>query len=738
MVGKTFIYSTMQRLSARKMCRCMIALFILSISMIQPLHASVSVDLTPQEIAFLQQHSRFRAHVEHDYSPFIYVENGEAHGFTVEFTNLLAKRLGITIDYVVDESWDDALVNLKNRQIDLVVAMVNNAQRQQYTCFTEPVLINYTGLATRKNDLFGNTLDEFDGRRVAVVDGYWHLSVLQQYYPQIIPVTYPDNIACLEALANKDVDAVLSTNPVLAYQIRNRFMVGLQTKPLLASNYFHSTDECYGVRIDYPLLASALQKAIDSVAEEELNALRRRWLIDAVETKGLLVLSEKERQHLMKMKELRLCVDPAWMPLEGIDNNGKHTGLSADYFAKLQQLLPVPIRLVPTANWQETLDKAKNGECDLVSLITKTEERGKYLNFTKPYLNLPVVIATREDEIFIENIQQVADKRFGGTKGYSVTELFRQQYPAIELIETDNVASGIQMVHRGEIYGFIGSVATLGQEIRDQGLDDVKISGRVDISHNLRVGVRKDDPLLLNIMERAVVTMGGDEGKRLYNKWLPVSYRPGVDLRFVLLAVLFAGIVIVLMVMRNRRLTQLNQKLTDAHLQLEEKSRELEFLSITDRLTGLYNRFKIDKTVSYEWARVQRYEQSLSLIMLDLDHFKSVNDNFGHQQGDVVLCAVAECLRTRVRQADVVGRWGGEEFMIVCPATSLSEAQVLAEALRAEIEQIDLTPIPVQTASFGVATFHDGDDSSDTLRRADKALYRAKELGRNRVVTENE
>lgn len=713
-----------------------LVLVTLLVALAQPLQAADTVDLTAQELSFLQQHPSFRAHVEQDYRPFIYVDKGEAHGFTVDLTNIIAKRLGIKINYVIDESWEEALINLKNHHIDMVIAMVNSEQRRGFAHFTKPILVTHTGIATRKDEPIGKTINDFNGRQVAVVDGYWHLAVLQQHYPQIIPVKYTDHIECLEALATGEVDAVISTNPVLDYQIRSNFMLGLQTMPLLNLNHFSSTKESYGVRRDFPFLVSALQKGFDSITEKELNELRQRWLIQDITKSGSMVLNEQERQHLLNMQELRLCIDPAWMPMEGIDHQGSHVGLSADYFAQLQRLLPIPIRLLPTTSWLETLDKAKKGECDLISLITQTEERDSFLNFTRHYLSLPVVVATRDKEIFIENMQQLVGRRIGSTKGYSVTERFRHKYPTIDLIEVDNVATGVKMVHLGEIYGFIGSVAAIGQEIRDQGFNDVKISGQVDIKHKLRVGVRKDDPLLLSIMNKAIATLNSGEGRRLYNKWMPVSYQHGISRKLVLTITLAGIVLIILMLMRNRRLTYLNKQINDAHHLLEEKSRELELLSTTDRLTGLYNRFKIDETFNYEWARVQRYEQSLSLIMLDLDYFKAVNDNHGHQQGDRVLCAIAESLQHRVRESDIVGRWGGEEFMIICPATSLSEAQILAEDLRIEIENIDLSPLPHQTASFGVATVLATDSQGDSFRRVDEALYRAKELGRNRVEVE--
>lgn len=694
--------------------------------------------LTAAERAFLQTHPVLKVHAERDYHPFVYVKNGEARGFTIDLTNILARRLGVELEYVTDQNWEEAITGLKHREIDIVLNMIDTPSRRAFACFTEPFLTTYTGLATRKNGPGAKSLESLHGHRVGVVRGYWYEDILAQYYPQIEVVAFPEHISCLEALAAGAVDAVMSSNPVLTYQIRQHYMLGLEARPILGAKHFRSIEEGYGVRKDMPLLASVLQKALDSIPDESMNELRRRWQVDDVAEPGFLSLSGEERRHLEALGEVRLCIDPNWMPLEGIDPQGHYTGLSSDYFALLQGQVPVPIRLLPTASWSETLQKAESGDCDLLSLLSPTPERRKFLNFTRPYLHLPIVVATRSEEMFIEDIRQLSGLRIGSARGYAVTAEFSKRYPAIELVETKTVAEGIRMVNRGELYGFIGTVAAIGEAIRALGLDDVKIAGQINMTLELGIGVRKGDPLLYDIMDRAIVALGPGEGQRLYNRWVAVSYRQGVNFWVVFLSGIGAIVLLAGFVWRNRHLAQLHRELLQAHQQLEEKSQELKRLSVTDSLTGLYNRRKIETDFVHERQRMQRYPGPLSVVLLDIDHFKRVNDTFGHQAGDRVLCGIAETLRHRVRTSDMAGRWGGEEFMLVLPQTTLAEAAALAEDLRREINTLDFSPIPPQSASFGVATVEDGDDRAGVFRRADRALYHAKDCGRNMVVTQDE
>lgn len=187
---------------------------------------------------------------------------------------------------------------------------------------------------------------------------------------------------------------------------------------------------------------------------------------------------------------------------------------------------------------------------------------------------------------------------------------------------------------------------------------------------------------------------------------------------------------------RTAELGTARDKLEEAVRELGEKNMALEVLSRTDRLTGISNRRKLEEALQTEILRARRYGKPFSVIMLDVDHFKDINDAFGHHAGDTVLSSIAGKLATRARETDVVGRWGGEEFLIVCPESSLKVATALAERLREEFSEGTFPEAGRVTSSFGVASFRTGDDMDSLILRADVALYQAKDKGRNRVQTE--
>lgn len=162
---------------------------------------------------------------------------------------------------------------------------------------------------------------------------------------------------------------------------------------------------------------------------------------------------------------------------------------------------------------------------------------------------------------------------------------------------------------------------------------------------------------------------------------------------------------------------------------------EIERIASIDQLTGLYNRHKFEELFGIEAERSRRFSLPLSLILIDIDHFKQVNDIYGHDIGDDVLKRFADIIQENIRKIDIVARWGGEEFLLLCPGTDLKQIQKLAEKLRLSVENISFPQIGHVTISLGVSTFEKDDTFRDIFKRVDQGLYSAKQHGRNQVGT---
>ena len=189
---------------------------------------------------------------------------------------------------------------------------------------------------------------------------------------------------------------------------------------------------------------------------------------------------------------------------------------------------------------------------------------------------------------------------------------------------------------------------------------------------------------------------------------------------------------------RNKRLIEeQNNDLVSKNDRIRMINDELKELSEKDHLTGLFNRRKVTDDMMNIFRQAKRYDRLFSIMIMDIDHFKQINDTYGHDAGDKVLIDIACILESNIRDVDICGRWGGEEFIIVCPDINHDGALALAERLRKDIGSYTFGDLRQITASFGVSTSSFHEDIASVVKSADMHLYKAKEAGRNRVIGED-
>jgi diguanylate cyclase (GGDEF)-like protein len=246
-----------------------------------------------------------------------------------------------------------------------------------------------------------------------------------------------------------------------------------------------------------------------------------------------------------------------------------------------------------------------------------------------------------------------------------------------------------------------------------------------------------EDPLTIvwfYIGQLLLFTLGGKREGILYtiaslvfNILVMKLYQVGVSditvLTFIL-STIFVGIIA----------HEANSKIESTQVALSEKNKKLEQLAITDKLTGLYNRNKLDEFLQNEIDRSERFSYSLGFVILDIDYFKQVNDTYGHIVGDKVLIEFASIMTKCTRKTDIVGRWGGEEFVIIFPVSDKDFVIKKSEKIKKKIESYSFYEVGKKTASFGICMFTKGDTIESLSKKADDALYEAKNGGRNKIV----
>ena len=688
------------------------------------------ISLAAEELAYVQNNPIIRVHAEELWPPYNFIENDKIKGFSNEYMDLIARKVGLRVEYVTGYSWDEFMGKLARGDIDVISNMVITEDRRKFAIFSEePIFSAVNGLLLKRDsDLISrshlrvSSLDELEGRNLAIVRGYFFEELLKKHYPKINLLLTNSTLDAMKQVDSGNADAALETHATFNYYINNYFLGNLVSVPLVDDPVFSKVAQQHlGIRKESPMLKSILDKAMDSVSNEELSVLLQRWFL--VSTKDISYFTDSEIEFIQSKSKISYCVDPDWFPLEAI-SNGKHVGVSADFLGIINQKIGISFVLVPTTSWTESLYYFKERHCDILPLAVATPQRRAYADFTQPYLSLPLVLVNRNNEPFIADLSKIVGQKIGMVEGYGFAEVLPEKYPLMQFEWVSSLADGLDKVKSKELFGFVDILPTVSYALQKD-YHSLKIAGTFDSTQSLGIAVRNDEPLLLSVLDKAINFFDDNTHKKIMDDWTSVRYDVHVDYallwRSIGLVMLFVISIIAIFLYRQHLLKTYNRK--------------LEHISSVDRLTGCCNRLKIDEFLEHQVNLHKRYRQSFSIILSDIDYFKNVNDQHGHLAGDKILIEIAEIFKNNIRNTDLLGRWGGEEFIIICPQTSMQDAKTLAESLRNILSKHYFEGVGFRTASFGVMEYLDSQwTPNDLIKFADDLLYKAKEQGRNCVM----
>jgi len=461
------------------------------------------------------------------------------------------------------------------------------------------------------------------------------------------------------------------------------------------------------------------------------------WLLSPITLASQLALTPEQHAYFAQKKVITYCVDPNWMPFEAIEK-GAHIGMSKDYVELLSKTLEIPFQLIPTTRWRQTLEYLEQGRCDIIPMLNRTEERAKYAEFSQVYFRDPNVLVVRSNNARdIKDFGDLTGKTLAVIDDYMQEEKIRTEFPDIVTVRVASELAGLVRVSSGDVDAVAGSLLAVTRHIQNAGLSNLHISAGLPQGDELRIAVRKNSgELLLSILDLAIDSLSYEDHSAIYNKWNPISFTAKTDYTLVWQVSIGLIIILILVIERyqvsrkaNMLLLEKNMELKAVHAQLSYQHNHLLHLAKYDALTGLLNRRSMLEHIETELARANRQPTPVSLLLFDLDRFKSINDSFGHNTGDDALKAFARTLKTIARETDYCGRWGGEEFIVVCPNTPLESACVLAERFQTELSKATDTELPAITCSIGISQHHQHGTFEQWLDKADKALYRAKMRG---------
>jgi len=483
---------------------------------------SLSLKLNADEKNWLKTHSVIYVHNEKNWPPYNFFEHGSPLGFSIDYMNLLARRLGIKVKYITGPSWNEFLNMVQNGKLDVMLNVVKTDEREKYLLFSEPYSRNPNTIISKKDHPIEN-IEQLKGKTAAVVKGFFYEEILKKSFPEIKLLLLKDTFSCLQAVTLGNADAALGELAVVDYIIHKNMLTNLKLSGVVRIGNPDLENLRIGVRKDYPLLYSAIIKAMNSISPKEIGELQNKWLfaVPQEEKSSLFYLSKKEEKWIAGHKIVRLGVDSSFPPFEYIDKEGRYKGIAASILDLIERKIGVIFEVVHNKNWSVTLDGVKNGTVDLMSLITPTDDRKKFLFFSKPYIKFQQVYLTRSDYPEVSSFSEFNGKTVAVSKGYAEVDMLKEKYPKIKQFVVKSPLDELLAVATGKADVSVGSLSVVSYLLEKNNIPNVKIAGISDLKiEDLAIGVRKDWAEFIPILNKALDSISKTERRKIYTKWI--------------------------------------------------------------------------------------------------------------------------------------------------------------------------------------------------------------------------
>ncbi len=692
--------------------------------------------LSASQQSAVRQQGPVRVGLMPDYAPLSFDEKGALRGLTVDVLARVQDLTGLRVVPVVDQ-WPALMAMFERGEIDVMADISAIPERAGRVRFTEPY--HHLAVVGFSREPGRRQLDPrgMAGQRVGYAEGIFYEAALRRDLgDQAVP--YGDQVSLFRALEAGDVDLVLAALVTGNHWIRELGLRGVHVAGELELDGIVREDLRFGLRPGLEPLVPVFDAALAGISATEMRVIENRWLGASLQPPSRdgsrPVWTDQEAGWLARRgQSLIYCAQPDWMPIEAVSADGEHRGMAASLLQTFAGRSELRFDAWPVADARAGIAALEAGECDFLSALPAGWATTPNLALSRPYLQLPTVVLGRLQTPFMQRFADLDGSRVGITRDLGLLEELQTRYPGVRWVPVSDEPAGLVALQRGELDAYVGTLASTSLQLQELGMADVRVIGRVPGDTGLTLATRAADDTLTGILQKLVATVGARERSALEAQWRTVQIEERLDLRqfWQVLVITFA--ILALLFYWNRKLNAVNRELALAN-------RKLALASVTDTLTGIANRTHFDRAIETTFEQCRRERLPLFMVMIDADHFKRVNDRWGHRAGDRCLQVLARLMQEHFNGSDEhVTRFGGEEFAIFGVTREPDAVAERLEGLRVAVAA-EAVPVGDERIALGVSIgwclATPGADSSveSWVAAADRALYRAKAEGRNRVM----
>lgn len=395
----------------------------------------------------------------------------------------------------------------------------------------------------------------------------------------------------------------------------------------------------------------------------------------------------------------------------------KLTGLEIDFWNLISQKLSKPLNIEETIN-----DKMFNIFSNSIKtqFVYGFEKKSKpdYL-LSEPIAQIPIALATKNDKNFITDLSTLKNIKIGVVKNLEIIPTLQKEYPNIDFVEMETINEAILKLQQNKLFALIDNMYTISHKINKDNLNSIKINTLLNHQLNIYLQVEEKNKLFIPILNSAINRFSKEDKNTILNNYQFIFYPKNIDFLFIAKIIIPFILLLAIFIYFNFKLKKEIKKRKEIEQQLSE-------LANKDSLTNIFNRRKIEEICELELLRNKRYKSDLSIIFFDINNFKVINDSLGHHLGDEVLVKISNIIGKSIRNTDSIGRWGGDEFLIILPQTNISQCKNIVLHLEKQLSLIEFSESIKVTCSFGIAPHEESDTLDSLLKKADESMYKEK------------
>ena len=481
--------------------------------------------LTEPELKWIQNHPVIRTGIDSGYAPYSFLDSeNRFNGLAVDILNRIQEMTGLEFHHLPDLTWPQIITGAQIQKVDLILTCVKTKSRESFLDFTDIYIPTPLVIMTR-TDYDGISLGrDLPYKRVALVKGYSSTQKIMKEYPQVVPVFVDTPLEGLKTVANNQAEAYVGVLGINVFHARQN---GLTNLKVAASYDDGKNGQRLAVRKDWPILRSILSKALQAIPLEEKTAIFQKWL--PIESKGesmhfMSLLKDHEKQWLTAHPIVRVCSDPNYAPLEFKKDDGRYHGIAIDYLKLLEENLGIRFEIQDIENWSKGVEQVKAGKIDMISGIMETAPRKEHFSFTTPYLEIPIVIFTRNDTTYVGSLKELSRKKVLVVQGYATAEMISRDYPLVELVEASTIENALAMLENKEATACVASILTAGYYVGKRNFASLKVAGKTPYTARVSMAVRKDFDVLAGILQKFFHFLPETEKNTIYRKWISIKY----------------------------------------------------------------------------------------------------------------------------------------------------------------------------------------------------------------------